>query len=265
MGKMERLGRWTLFLAEVEGNPGEGFPRKFPGVFSFGERTWLWPDRLSPDEERKLHLFAESPLYGKVYARVVASGDDLEALRSHPLFPIGKARLLNKYLTRLQRGELSAAREIAALAGALGLEEELAQAEEKAQAVLAIQGTLAAAGAPFEVREGGEVWVGSPGVFRVSSLEEAQLVAETYRWSRTHRVPIYPAPRGGKGEIRFYAELTIAKVKDGEAALPLARPARGEGKRIVAFRRQGGLTVAEEVPLRVPKEVSLIFLPHRNL
>ena len=96
------------------------------------DRVWLWPDWPSPERERKAISYAESPLYGKVYARFVAKGRGLEEFRAHSLSRrIGEAKA--KEANRALAGGSPKAKPLEEKVEALGFGHLLEEHRTKAQ------------------------------------------------------------------------------------------------------------------------------------
>lgn len=264
MGEAMNVDRWTLYLAEVDSEPEPTFLEALPGAQRLAGRLWLYPDVLPPELAKRPVPYGQHPLYGKVYARPIASGEGLEALREHPAFADHLEGLLRAYTSYLASGSLSKAEEVAAKVRAYGLEERLREAAASVENLQRTLALLRASGAPVAVREG-KVVVGNPPVFTVDSPEEAELVAKTYAWARREGVRIRPMPRDGKGRVRFAAEVFIANYTGEEGLLlPLSRKPRGKGNLIFRFvRGKNGLAI-EPVRGIPPKEVALSFLPHET-
>ena len=255
---LTEMERWSLILAETQDEPSEAFLGEVPGARRVWDRVWLWQDWPAPERERKALPYAESPLYGKVYARFVAKGEGVDAFRSHPLGArIGEAKAREYY--RAVLGGSPKAPDLEAELKFLGFQDLADAYREKAQEVRSMQILLSLVGVPHQPGDVGELLIGTPPVFSVSKQEEAEVIARTYRWAREVGCRIRPAPRGSKGELRFYVDLIMAPASDGKLAIPIkASPAA----KVFAIRREGGTLVAEGVPIRVPRDVRLIFFPH---
>jgi hypothetical protein len=258
------VDRWTLYLAEVDSEPEPAFLEALPGAARLGGRLWLYPDALPPELARRPVPYGHHPLYGKVYARPIASGEGLEALREHPAFAEYLEGLLRAYAGYLVSGSLTKAEEVASIARSFGLGERLKEAAERIEALQRLFALLRASGAPVVVRDG-KAAVGNPPVFTVESPEEAELVAKTYAWARREGVRISPMPRDGKGRIRFAAEVLFAPYGEGNVlSLPLLRRPRGKGNLVFRLVRRKDGVAADPVGSLPPKEVALLFLPHRQ-
>jgi len=258
------VDRWTLYLAEVDSEPEPAFLEALPGAARLAGRLWLYPDALPPELAKRPVPYGHHPLYGKVYARPIASGEGLEALRKHPAFVEYLEGLLRAYTGYLVSGSLTKAEEVASIARSFGLSERLKEAAESVEPLQRVFALLRASGAPVVVRDG-KAAVGNPPVFTVESPEEAELVAKTYAWARREGVRISPMPRDGRGRIRFAAEVLFAAYSEGNAlSLPLLRRPRGKGNLVfrLVHRRDG--VAADPVDSLPPKGVALSFLPHRQ-
>jgi hypothetical protein len=264
MSAAMNVDRWTLYLAEVDSEPEPAFLEALPGVTRLGGRLWLYPDALPPELAKRPVPYGHHPLYGRVYARPIASGEGLEALRQHPAFAEYLEGLLRAYTSYLVSGSLTKAEEVALIARSFGLGERLKEAAESAETLQRVFALLRASGAPVVVRDG-KAAVGNPPVFTVESPEEAELVAKTYAWARREGVRISPMPRDGKGRIRFAAELLFAPYGEGNAlSLPLLRRPRSKGNLIFRLVRRKDGVAADPVESLPPKEVALFFLPHHQ-
>ncbi|MFN4074234.1 MAG: hypothetical protein ACK4G4_12590 [Thermus sp.] len=92
------MERWSLILAETLDEPSEAFLGAVPGAKRVWDRVWLWGDWPSPELEKRAIPYAESPLYGRVYARFVVKGEGLEGFRQHPLGRrVGEAKAREAY------------------------------------------------------------------------------------------------------------------------------------------------------------------------
>jgi len=262
MDEAMNVDRWTLYLAEVDSEPEPTFLEALPGAERLAGRLWFYPEALPPELAKRPVPYGQHPLYGKVYARPIASGEGLEALREHPAFADYLEGLLRAYANYLASGSLTKAEEVAARVRALGLGERLKEVAEGVEALQRTFALLRASGAPVSIREGKAV-VGNPPAFAVENQEEAELVAKTYAWARREGVRILPMPRDGRGRIRFAAEVFPAPYGEGDAlSLPLLRRPRGKGSFIFRLVRRKDGIAADPVGSLPPREVSLLFLPH---
>lgn len=249
------MERWTILLAEHDGEPGEAFLSRFQGIRRLVGRTWLWEGWLPPEEERKAFLFGETPLYGKVYARVIAKGETLEDFKSHPLYEEVREKLKRTYYTHLVQGQLAKAMEVLEKARRLGLSEELAQLEERARKIQTMRAYLLAGAVPFSVTDDGRIGIGSPPAFYITEPEEAERVSKVYSWARRYGLRVQPAPGTSRYPIRFYVDLLAAERNGNKVEIPVA--GNGQGK-VYALRRRGKALEAEPVPVRVPEGVGLV-------
>lgn len=245
---------WTLLLSEVV-DESEAFTQGLPGVVRLWERLWVYPGRV----EREV-LYGESSLLGPVFARPVFHGTP-EEVRAHPAFQWGAKQLARDYYYALVNRSPKAP-DLEARMEALGLQDLVAEVRGTAERYRAMQVLLSLVGVPHRPGEPGEVLVGQAQWVPITTPEEAELVARTYRWAKDAGVGISPAPRGPKGELRFYVDVLVAKPRSEGVFLPVQ--GNGAQGRFFTLRRVGAGVVAEPVRMSAPKAVRLVFLPHRR-
>ena len=244
---------WTLLLSETF-EPDQPFLAALPGVRRLWERLWLYEGAVEKEV-----LFAQSPLLGPVYARPLLVAP-LEDLRRHPAVEYAARGLARELYYALVNGSPKA-EALEELLGLLGREDLRAEAEGLAARYRSMHMLLSVVGAPHRPGEPGEVILVHDTSLTLSSLEEVERVARTYRWAREAGVGLRPAARGPKGELSFYVDLLRGRVEGDKAVFPLA--ANGVRSDFLAPKRSGSGVAFFPVRISAPKEVRLLFLPHR--
>lgn len=229
----------TVYLAEADRRP-EGAIPLFARVFALeGEG----PEVLS---------LGEDPVLGEVRARALLRGEARD-LSGHPVFRRAGEVLARAYVSTRAQGQREAVRDLEERARRLALQEALERVRAKAEELERVGIALRAAQVPANFLGEG-FGVGQPPTFQVSTLEEAERVAQAYNWARRVGVRLLPLPRGRNGEIRFAAPLLYLQAENGEAKLPV----RGRGPYRVSRRERGVVLEGVGFP---PRGVQVIYLP----